>query len=156
MAEPDPSLPGSLERDAHEVLESALHAPVIETFGAAPEADPSVLERRKNAADHLVKLRLMRYEDEGRTRLSLTNPGRYWALHGGYMAFLKEDPDRAATGGNGSGRTRNPDLEQLRFNFMMLRMRTFWWSFGISIASFLLSIASLYFALRYGGALLNR
>ena len=145
--------PGTLEADAHELLASAL-AGAAEVHGEAPVLEAGALKRRKDAADHLVRLRLARYEDEGRTRLVLTNPGRYWALHGGYMAFLREDPDRAA--GNGGGRGRNPELEQLRYNFMSLRMRTFWWSFGISIASFLLSMLSLYFALRYGGALLGR
>lgn len=146
-----------LEHDAHALLESGLHTATVEVYGSLPDNDADALRRRKDAADHLVKLRLMRFVDEGRTQLALTNPGRYWALHGGYMAFLREEPDRASTvGGGGGGRGRNPELEQLRYNFMSLRMRTFWWSFGISIASFLLSILSLYFALRYGGALLAR
>ena len=141
-----------LEQDAQALLETGLHAEIVEAYGSSSENDAEALRRRKDAADHLVKLRLMRFVDDGRTQLALTNPGRYWALHGGYMAFLKEDPDRAAGGGRG----RNPELELLRYNFMTLRMRTFWWSFGISIASFLLSMLSLYFALRYGGALLAR
>ena len=144
-----------LELDAHALLDAALQTDVIEAYGTMPERDAESLSRRKDAADLLVKLRLMRFIDEGRTQLALTNPGRYWALNGGYMAFLKEEPDRAATARSG-GRGRNPELEQLRYNFMTLRMRTFWWSFGISIASFMLSMLSLYFALRYGGALLGR
>lgn len=144
-----------LEQDAHALLESGLQTAIVEAYGAVPENDAAALSRLKDAADHVVKLRLMRFVDEGRTQLALTNPGRYWALNGGYMAFLKEEPDRASTVSSG-GRGRNPELEQLRFNFMSLRMRTFWWSFGISIASFLLSILSLYFALTYGGALLAR
>ena len=142
-----------LEQDAHELLADALARGAVEVFGESGLADETLRER-KAAADHLAKLRLARYEDDGRTRLVLTNPGRYWALNGGYMAFLKEEPDRAA--GNGGGRARNPEMEQLRYDFMQLRMRTFWWSFGISIASFLMSSVSLFIALRYGGALLGR
>ena len=62
-----------------------------------------------------MKLRLMRFVDEGRAQLWLTNPGRYWAFNGGYMAFLKEEPDRAASASGGKG--RNPELEQLRYIF---------------------------------------
>jgi len=144
-----------LEEDAHALLDVALKTDIVEAYGTASERDAEALRRRRDAADHLVKLRLMRFVDEGRTQVALTNPGRYWALNGGYMAFLKEEPDRAA-GASAGGRGRNPELEQLRYNFMTLRMRTFWWSFGISIASFLLSMLSLYFALRYGGALLGK
>ncbi len=145
-----------LEQDAQALLESGLHAEFVEAYGATTENDAEALRRRKDAADHLAKLRLMRFVDEGRTQLALTNPGRYWALNGGYLAFLKEEPDRAASVSGGGGRARNAELEQLRYNFMALRMRTFWWSFGISIASFLLSMLSLFVALRYGGALLAR
>lgn len=143
-----------VEQLAHELLADALARGAAEVFGESEVAEEESLRQRKAAADHLAKLRLARYEDEGRTRLVLTNPGRYWALNGGYMAFLKEEPDRAA--GNGGGRARNPEMEELRFNFMMLRMRTFWWSFGLSIASFIMSSASLFIALRYGGAILAR
>ena len=148
-----------LEHDADALLGSGLQADGVEAFGEIAERDAGALRRRKDAADHLVALRLMRFVDDGRTQVSLTNPGRYWALNGGYMAFLREEPDRVAAlagNGGGGGKGRNPELEQLRYNFMALRMRTFWWSFGISIASFLLSMLSLYFALRYGGALLGR
>ena len=136
-----------LENRAHELLGAALEGGGVEAFGASDETDPARLRESKDAADLLVKLRLARYEDEGRTRLLLTNPGRYWALNGGYMAFLKEEPDKAASAG---GRGRNPELEQLRFQFMTLRMRTFWWSFGVSIAGFIILVASIIIALRYG------
>lgn len=155
VSDPGPETLPVLEHDADALLAAALQAEAVEAYGTTPERDAEALNRRKDAADLLVKLRLMRFTDEGRTQLALTNPGRYWALNGGYMAFLKEEPDRATTVSAG-GRGRNPELEQLRYNFMTLRMRTFWWSFGISIASFLLSMLSLYFALRYGGALLGR
>lgn len=141
-----------LEHTVHELLLQAHSDGALEVFGADPALSAADLELRKAAADQLVRLRLAQFEDDARTRLRLTNPGRYWALNGGYMALLKDDPERAA-GGNGRG--RNPEMEQLRYQFMTLRMRTFWWSFGISIASFVMSLASLSIALRYGGALLR-
>ena len=139
-----------LESHAHDLLLRAQAERAVELFGLDPQTGDEALAETKRSADLLVGLRLARFEDEGRTRLILTNPGRYWALNGGYMAFLKEEPERAA-GGNGRG--RNPEMEQLRFNFMMLRMRTFWWSFGISVASFLMSSVSLVIALRFSQTL---
>ncbi len=130
------------EERAQDLLAEAARG-ATEVFGAGTEASAA----RKAAADLLVRQRLARYADEGRTLLELSNPGRYWALNGGYMAFLRDDPEKP-------GRGRNPELEQLRMSYMSLRMRTFWWSFGISVASFLMSCLSLYVALRYGGALL--
>ena len=55
-----------------------------------------------------------------RSRLVLTNAGRYWVLHGGFLAFLKEEPDRAF-GGRGS----SPEAEALWANYMALRLKTF-------------------------------
>ena len=40
-------------------------------------------------------------------------------------------------------RGRNPEMEALRFTYMKLRLNTFWLSFGLSIAGFLISLISL-------------
>lgn len=108
--------------------------------------EPDRLEADKNAAARLVQLRLAYYTDEARDRIQITNSGRYWALNGGYMAFLKEDPP---TGGGGT-RGRNPEVEALRASYMKLRLSTFWLSFGMSIAGFLMSVISLAVAYFYG------
>ncbi|WP_439542741.1 hypothetical protein [Hyphomicrobium sp.] len=104
----------------------------------------------KVAADLLVKARLAKFDDEGRTSLLITNAGRYWALHGGYLAFLKEEPIAM-----GSGRGRNPEMEALRSEYMRLRLNTFWWSFGLSVAGFVLSIVSVIIAIFFGDRLLR-
>lgn len=105
----------------------------------------------KVAADLLVKARLAKFDDEGRTSFVLTNAGRYWALHGGWLAYLKEEP--LATGA--AGRGRNPEMEALRSEYMRLRLNTFWWSFGLSIAGFVLSIVSVIIAIFFGDRLLR-
>ena len=84
--------------------------------------------------------------------MDVTNAGRYWALHGGYLAFLKEEPPSAS----GGGRSRNPELEALRFNYMKLRLNTFWMSFGLSIAGFIISLISLAVAWISGQHFLSR
>ncbi|MGE0595837.1 MAG: hypothetical protein AB7P07_05705 [Hyphomonadaceae bacterium] len=117
--------------------------------GAAPVfPDGADLETSKAGADLLVSAKLAKFADEGRTEIALTNAGRYWALHGGYLGFLKEEP-----AGGGGGRGRNPELEETRLTLMRLRLSTFWWSFGLSVAGFVISIVSLTVAFTIGGRL---
>ena len=105
---------------------------------------------KKAAADLLVKARLARFSDDTRTSIEITNAGRYWAAHGGYLAFLKEEPP---AGGGAGARARNPETEALRAEYMKLRLDTFWWNFGLSIAGFAISIISILIALFTGAKL---
>ena len=131
------------EHAAHALLERSAQAAPAEVF-----TDAADLESAKAGADLLVSAKLAKFADDGRTQITLTNAGRYWALHGGYFAFLKEEPV-----GSGGGRGRNPELEAARLMLMRLRLNTFWWSFGISVAGFVISIISLIVAFSLGGRL---
>lgn len=136
------------ELRVHELLQAAYEGGEIGPFDLAAERwgkGDDVLAEAKAAADVLVALRLARYVDEGRTRLVPTNAGRYWAIHGGFLAFLKEEPERAA-----GGKPRGTEAEALRASYMALRLKTFWWTFGMSAAGFILSIISLVVALWFG------
>lgn len=150
------TVPGEpVEQRAHDMLLAAYEQAPLEVFGETPpdaEDERDALARAKAAADLLVAARFARYADEGRTRIELTNAGRYWALHGGFFAFLKEEP--APRAGGGGGRGRNPEMEELRMNYMRLRLGTFWWSFGLSLASFVFALVSLAVAYFYGERLL--
>lgn len=139
---PPGSIAEATDRAAHDLLLKSYHEGGADIFESP---DPSVAELAKKAAARLVQLRLVFYPDESRDRVQVTNSGRYWALNGGYMAFLKEDPP---TGGGGRG--RNPELEALRFTYMKLRLNTFWLSFGLSIAGFVISLISIAVAFYYG------
>jgi hypothetical protein len=136
-----------IEMRAHELLQAAYAGGEVSPFDLAAErwgTGDEALAEAKTAADLLASLRLARYTDEGRTRLAPTNAGRYWSLHGGYLAFLKEEPEKAG------GRPRSPEAEALRASYMALRLKTFWWSFGISAAGFLIAVVSLVVALCFG------
>lgn len=137
------------DRRAHELLLTAYANDGADVFTDGP---PETLAIEKSAADKLVRLKLAWYPDESRDTIKVTNSGRYWALNGGYMAFLKEDPP---TGGGGT-RGRNPEMEALRFTYMKLRLNTFWLTFGMSIAGFLISLVSLAVAYFYGEHLMLR
>lgn len=141
--ETPPSETETVDRRTAALLFAAYAGDSVEIFiGDTPDA----LEVDKKAAARLVQLRLAFYTDDSRDRVQVTNSGRYWALNGGYMAFLKEDPP---TGGGGS-RGRNPEIEALRASYMKLRLNTFWLSFGLSIAGFVISLVSLGIALIFG------
>ncbi len=152
------------ERVAGRMLEALRSAPALAIFdwqdaetappkSAAFQPSAAELDAHKVAADLLVASRLAAFSDASRTQLSITNAGRYWALHGGYLGFLKEQP--AGTVGGGGGRQRNPEMEALRSEYMKLRLNTFWWSFGLSVAGFIMSIASVAIAVFYGDRLLR-
>jgi len=134
------------ENAAHDLLERAMLSATAEVF-----ADDVDLDIAKAGADLLVSAKFAKFSDDGRTQITLSNAGRYWGLHGGYLAYLKEEP----LGGGGGGRGRNPELEEARLTLMRLRLNTFWWSFGISIAGFLISIVSLVVAFSLGGRLIG-
>jgi hypothetical protein len=146
--ETPPDDPAAVERRADELLAAA--------FGGGGEVfdkqDAPRLITSKKAADRLVQLKLAGYADEGRTRLEVTNAGRYWALNGGYMGFLKEAPP----GGGGGGRGQSPEFQALRMTYMKLRLNTFWLTFGLSIAGFVISLISLAIAALYGERILMR
>lgn len=143
--EPDDS--AAVERRAADLLEAVFRG---ETDVFTPDGE-AALSASKKAADRLVELRLAAFADEGRTRLAITNAGRYWAMNGGYLGFLKEAPP----GGRG-GRGQSPEFQELRMTYMRLRLNTFWLTFGLSIAGFVISLISLAVAALYGERLLMR
>lgn len=134
-----------IEMRVHELLQAACEKGGVAPFDLAAErwgTGDEALAEAKTASDTLVSLKLARFTDDGRTTLAPTNAGRYWALHGGFLAFLKEEPDKA--------RGRSPEAESLRASYMALRLKTFWWSFGMSAAGFVIAIISLVVALCFG------
>lgn len=151
MAETLGTFGNTLDLQAHDFLLANCRDGGVDLFDVAPSDAAEALATCKAAADLLVSRRLARFADDGRTRLEPTNAGRYWAANGGYMAFLKEEPANR----RGAGGARNPELENLRFTYMKLRLATFWWSFGLSLAGFLISVASIAIALFYGNQLLR-
>lgn len=146
--------PATIEHTADRLLAAAYQSPPAEIFDQPDTVfadEDTKLSIAKDAADLLVRTRLAKFADDSRTQITLTNAGRYWALHGGYLAYLKDD---SATPSGGGGRQRNPEMEALRSEYMKLRLNTFWWSFGLSIAGFAMSLVSVAIAVFYGARLM--
>ena len=98
-------------------------------------------------ADELVEDKLVRYLDEQRTEIGITNYGRYWMANGGFLIFLKEGERRIKAEKERHHEQLKEELKEARLKFTHYRIVTYWWSFALSIISFLLSLINLYLIL---------
>jgi len=68
-------------------------------------------------------------------------------VHGGFLIYLKESekkikPDRDKHNGE-----LKEELKEARLKFTHYRIVTYWWSFALTLISFLLSLLNLYLIL---------
>lgn len=103
----------------------------------------------KALADKLVEEKLVKYNDGQKTELRITNQGRYWFIHGGYLIYLKQGERK-----NGHHDEKNrhnhelkEELKEARLRLTNYRIVTYWWSFAFAIISFLLTLLGLYLIL---------
>ena len=95
-------------------------------------------------SNQLVRDKLARYVDPEHTILQLTNFGRYWAVNGGYMIFLKDGQREKEL-----HKIHNKeDLVEARLRLTHYRLMGFWLSLIISLIGFALSLFNLYILLR--------
>lgn len=113
-----------------------------ETFTIQSEA----FSNAKLWADQLVRDKLAKYDEEDRTTLHLTNYGKYWMLHGGYDAFLKEGQSSKDPAKDDSKLSllRKEELLEARLRLTHYRLVGFWLMIVISSLGFLLSLYNLY------------
>ena len=149
------TMPKPREHRTHEVFDALHRRGTLDVYAFAESAwgpEPQALGDARAVADELATQRLARFVDAPRTTLELTAFGRYWAAHGGYFGYLASDApalvtargERGGRGEDGDGPQMRRELQQLRLDLMRKRLRTFWWGFGISIVSLVMSMASLY------------
>ena len=98
----------------------------------------------KELADELVDEKLVRYNDVQRTELKITNYGRYWVVHGGFLIYLKESERKIKPGRDKHNGELKEELKEARLKFTHYRIVTYWWSFALTLISFLLSLLNLY------------
>ena len=107
------------------------------------------IQECKALTDELVEEKLVRYNDTQKTELSITNFGRYWVVHGGFLIYLKES-EKKIKSGRGSDKYNGElkeELKEARLKFTHYRIVTYWWSFALTLISFLLSLLNLYLIL---------
>lgn len=95
----------------------------------------------KGYADRLVEEKLAKYEEGDRSRLQITNYGRYWMLQGGYAIFLRDGKDRQKEKANQSEKEK---LLEARLRLTHYRLTGFWLALIISSIGFALSVINLY------------
>ena len=101
----------------------------------------------KALTDELVDEKLVRYNDAQKTELKITNYGRYWVVNGGFLTYLKESEKKIKPGRDKHNEELKEELKEARLKFTHYRIVTYWWSFALTLISFLLSLLNLYLIL---------
>ena len=114
------------------------------------ENEVEVFVQCKQIADELVNEKLVKYNDAQKTELNITNYGRYWVTKGGYLIYLKEGERKIKKEHEKDNHLDelNEELKEARLKFTHYRIVTYWWSFALTLISFLLSMLNLYLILR--------
>lgn len=90
-----------------------------------------------------VKEKLLNYVDEEKTRLHLTNYGRYWVSQGGYLVFLR-DGQLLRQNNHREKDQHKEELLEARLKLTHYRLWGFWLTLVVSMLGFLLSLLNLY------------
>jgi hypothetical protein len=94
----------------------------------------------------LVREKLAVYADEERTTLRISNYGRYWMLHGGYEAYLRECFDLKEKK-NAEKEQQKLELLEERLKLTQYRLVGFWLTLVLSIIGMLSLALNLYLLL---------
>lgn len=105
-----------------------------------------VFRECKGMADQLVGEKLAKYDDAQKTELGITNYGRYWVIQGGFLIYLKESEKKIKSVRDSDKHNGDlkEELKEARLKFTHYRIFTYWWSFALTLISFLLSLLNLY------------
>jgi hypothetical protein len=120
---------------------------VYDFFAETLGQDDELFLNCKAIADDLVQEKLAKYTDDKKTDLCITNFGKYWVLHGGFLVYLKEGERKIRSDRDRHNEELKEELKEARLKFTHYRIVTYWWSFALSIISFLLSLLSIYLIL---------
>jgi len=101
----------------------------------------------KALTDELVEEKLVRYNDAQKTEIKITNYGRFWVVHGGFLIYLKESERKIRPGRDKHNGELKEELKEARLKFTHYRIVTYWWSFALTLISFLFSLLNLYLIL---------
>jgi hypothetical protein len=111
--------------------------------------DEESFKHCKEVVDELTDQKLIKYVDDQRTKITITNYGRYWITQGGYLIYLREGEKKFKAERDKHNEQLTEELKEARLKFTQYRIVTYWWSFAFSIISFILSVLSLYLVLKF-------
>ena len=116
-------------------------------FAGQPNNGEEGFRECKALTDELVEEKLVRYNDAQKTEIKITNYGRYWVVHGGFLIYLKESERKIRPGRDKHNGELKEELKEARLKFTHYRIVTYWWSFALTLISFLFSLLNLYLIL---------
>lgn len=94
----------------------------------------------------VVKEKLLQYSDENHTTICITNYGRYWMLHGGYLGYLRDEHDMKVKRSLDKQQHEERLLEA-RLKLTKYRLIGFWIALIVSALGLSLSVLNLYMIL---------
>jgi hypothetical protein len=137
------------EEFLQQLLNEAYSHETIEIYDVARQIvgnNDMDLANTRSWTHQLVREKLAVYADEEKTQLRITNYGRYWMIHGGYEAFLREYlelKDRK----NAEKEQQKIELLEERLKLTQYRLVGFWLTLILSIIGLLSLGLNLYLLL---------
>ncbi|HSK12542.1 MAG TPA: hypothetical protein VK907_04955 [Phnomibacter sp.] len=110
---------------------------------------PDIFGQVRPWSHQLVKDKLAIYLDPEHTVIQITNYGKFWMVHGGYMAYLREEHFLKEKR-NMEKEQHQEKLLEARLKLTHYRLLGFWVALVVSLLGFTLSIINLflYFGVR--------
>jgi hypothetical protein len=133
-------------QDLMQAIDQQGNLPIYDFTADRFSMESEVFAQCRLWANQLVRDKLARYADPEHTMLQLTNFGRFWAIKGGYLVFLKDGQREKEMNGQHS----KEELIEARLRLTHYRLWGFWLSLVISLIGFALSLFNLYLILNKG------
>jgi hypothetical protein len=134
------------EEYLHELLQAAYAADQIDIYQFSFQLsgeNEALFANTRLWAHQLVRDKLCIYTDLEKTQMQITNYGRYWMLHDGYMGFLKDEHLLKEKELKEKDQQKETLLEA-RLKLVQYRLVGFWMALIISVVGLVLSVFNLY------------
>ncbi len=130
----------------HQLLQATYTAEHLDIYQFSNQLAGDNVELFANTrmwAHQLVRDKLCIYTDLEKTQMQITNYGRYWMLHDGYMGFLKDEHQLKEKEQKEKDQQKETLLEA-RLKLVQYRLVGFWMALIISVIGLVLSVFNLY------------
>ena len=134
------------EEFLHQLLQAAYESEQLDIYQCSFQLsgeDKDLFANTRLWAHQLVRDKLCTYTDQEKTQMQITNYGRYWMLHDGYMGFLKDEHLVKEKEQKEKDQQKETLLEA-RLKLIQYRLVGFWLALIISIVGLVLSVFNLY------------
>lgn len=130
----------------HQLLQASYESEQLDIYQFSRQLsgdDTELFSNTRLWAHQLVRDKLCIYTDLEKTQMQITNYGRYWMLHDGYMGFLKDEHLLKEKEQKEKDQQKEVLLEA-RLKLVQYRLVGFWMALIISVVGLVLSVFNLY------------